>query len=113
MWVPPLELLFRGILETLKRIRPTSIALVCPPELAGKTPLLKTPHTLVTGHRKTWTRKLPPHWQAFIILEGTIQASVGKNHYYSHPAVSPVNYNNDQHVKNIPMHAIMAQMSWG
>lgn len=49
----------------------------CPPELDGKTLLLKIPHTLVPelGEIKlvlTW--KPPPCWLAFIVLEGAIHA---------------------------------------
>lgn len=51
-------------------IQSVAIAFVYPPELDGKTQLMKTPHTLVKGHRKIMlvqTRKLPSCWLAFIV----------------------------------------------
>lgn len=45
MWIPPTELLTRGVPETPQTIQAVLIALGCQPELDGKTPFLKTPHT--------------------------------------------------------------------
>ena len=47
--------------------------------LDGKTLLLKTPRTLVTGEIKlVLTRKFSPFWRVFLVLKGAMQiAGVG------------------------------------
>ena len=50
----PLELLDGGHRDHLKTIRTAAIGLDCPPELSGKTLLLKAPHTWVKG---TWSNQ--------------------------------------------------------
>jgi hypothetical protein len=59
--VPFIDLLIKDVWDTPKQHRQLSL-LIYPPGLNGKTLLLKTPHTLVTGYRETklmLTRKLP------------------------------------------------------
>lgn len=55
------------------------LLLVTPPELDDKTVLLKTPHTLITGHTEMnliLNRKLPP-WPAVIVSQGVIVGFCG------------------------------------
>lgn len=58
--IPPFELLVTDIPEILKAIHTTDIVLGCLLELNGKTLLLKTPHTLTTGHEASADLRLPP-----------------------------------------------------
>lgn len=67
-----------------------AIVLAYPPEPGGKTLLLKSPHTLVTGHRKTKSvlnRKLQPWQQAFRTLKSAMQVR---------PAVNLMHYSRDR-----------------
>lgn len=52
----------------------------CSRGLDNKTPLLRTSHTLVTGHAKITvmlTREFPPYCLAFIVLEDAMHANCG------------------------------------
>lgn len=49
---PPLDLLVRGVPETSKTMQAVVLVLAYASELDVKTLLLKTPHTLTTGHRE-------------------------------------------------------------
>lgn len=63
-----LKLLVIDFLETLETIQAAATVL-------GKALLLKTLHTLITGHEEIkliLTKKFPLCWLAFIALEGTI-----------------------------------------
>lgn len=71
-----------------------AIVLAYPPEPGGKTLLLKSPHTLVTGHRKTKSvlnRKLQPWRQAFRTRKNAMQV---------HPAVNLMHYSRDRESYN-------------
>lgn len=72
-------------------------ALGYPPELNGKTQLLKTPHTLSQDMDTSslLTRKLPPSWLAFMVLEGAVQAAGGKPST-ALPSWEPISSNSDQ-----------------
>jgi len=61
-----------------------------PPELDGKTLLLKTSDILVTGHGEIklelgW--KFPPYWRALMMLDRAEHTSGGKQHQCSNSAV--------------------------
>lgn len=75
--IPPRELLVRCVSEAPQTTQLLSLP-SCPPVLNGKTLLLKSWHTLVRGHgeiKLVLTRKLLPWCPAFIVLEGTVEAT--------------------------------------
>ena len=85
----PLELLVRPP----RTIQATAIALACPPELNGKSLLLKTPHTLVPGQREiktVLTPKLPRCWRTFIVPQDAISTKLLEK---GHP--SPVSFSHE------------------
>ena len=55
----------------------TDFILELPTESGGKNLLMKTPYTLVTGHRNTLVpvRKLPALWLVFAVLVSATQAA--------------------------------------
>lgn len=76
-------------------------ALGRPPELEGKIPLLKTPYTLVTGHRNQAGIDQEDYFlmdsfhSAGRCYAGCMYARVWGGHQQSFPVVNPVIYNND------------------
>lgn len=78
-------------------LQDAATVLSCPLELDGKTPLLKTPHTLVMGYRETklvldW--KLPFCWLAFIVAESGLQAAEEGRALTALPRCEPESYGN-------------------
>ena len=60
----PLEFVVRDVLETSQTIQTFALGLGCLPDLDVKIILLKTPYTLVIGHREIkliLTRNLPSY----------------------------------------------------
>lgn len=69
-WTPPCEVLSKESPCTPQTRQDIAIALGYSPELDDKIVLLKTLHTLVTGHKETkhepsW--KLLPYWLGYMI----------------------------------------------
>lgn len=78
---PPYERLVRETAEASKTALTLANALGCPPELGSKPLLPKVPCTLTTAHKEVQLElnwKLPPCLLDFIVLEGSILATGGK-----------------------------------
>jgi hypothetical protein len=77
--ISPLNLLFQWVPRNSPSNGAYCYCSWLPTMLDGKTLLLKTPRTLVTGEIKlVLTRKFSPFWRVFLVLKGAMQiAGVG------------------------------------